>query len=285
VGAVVLGYPSSMAAFAATTASTGNSWAVPNYVYPTEVVNLAPYLYWRLDEDGRVVGTAADSSGNGRDGDYNPKGNPANFDWLQNGGALITDVPDNAIGLAKSSSCINTLSTTATAAPSTFSLVIWFKAAAGYAMGGKILGFENPRTGVATPPTGAYDRMLYMDGNGRVWFGVNNGGIVGVSSAPGLNDGSWHMAAATFGAAGMRLYVDGVLVASNATTTANAYNGFWRVGCGNLAGWAADWTGANPPPAGTTPASNETFMGGVDEAAVFTTQLTTQQVQFLYWIR
>ena len=123
-----------------------------------------------------------------------------------------------------------------------------------------------------------------MDGNGRIWFGVYNGGDFVISSGTGLNDGAWHMAAATLGAAGMHLYIDGVQVATNAQTSGEATTGWWRVGCGNLSGWSDGWTGPNTPPASTT-ASNYVFRGSLDEAAVFTTQLTAAQIAFLYWIR
>jgi hypothetical protein len=233
-----------------------------------------------------VASTAADSSGTGRDGEFNPKGNPANFDWLQNAGALVTDVPDNAIGLAKNNSCINTTSTTAVAAPTSFSLVIWFKAAAGYNQGGKIIGFENPRTGVAAPPAGSYDRMLYMDGNGKVWFGVYNGAYVTLGSTANLNDGNWHMAVGTVGATGTRLYIDGVLNASNATNTAaEATTGLWRAGCGNLAGWGGSWGGGNNPTTDSTVVQNRPFQGSLDEFTVLNSQMTAADISFLYWIR
>ena len=103
-----------------------------------------------------------------------------------------------------------------------------------------------------------------MDGAGKVWFGVYNGGFFTISSPTALNDGTWHMAAATLGPAGMHLYIDGVQVAQNANTVGEATTGFWRVGCGNLSGWAAGWTGPNPPPASAT-ASNYVFQGSVDE--------------------
>ena len=116
-------------------------------------------------------------------------------------------------------------------------------------------------------------------------IGVYNGAAVVISSGTGLNDGAWHMATATLGAAGMHLYIDGVQVAQNlATTVGEATTGFWRVGCGNLSGWGVGWTGPNPPPASAT-ASNYVFNGSVDEATVFTTQLTASQIAFLYWIR
>jgi signal peptidase I len=276
--------PSSFAAFAATTKDNTNSWTVPNWVYPTEVNNLTPYLYWRFEETG-IATTAADSSGNGRTGTYNPSGAATNF-TRQATGALVTDLPDNSVALASANACINTTSTTAIAAQNTLTEIIWFKAAAGYTAGGKLLGFENPRTGVGVAGSGGtYDRHIYMDGNGRIWYGVYNGAAVVISSGTGLNDGTWHMAAATLGAAGMHLYIDGVQVAQNlATTVGEATTGFWRVGCGNLSGWAVGWTGVNPPPASAT-ASNYVFQGSVDEATVFTSQLTATQIAFLYWIR
>jgi signal peptidase I len=276
--------PSSFAAFAATTTDQTNTWTVPNWVYPTEVNNLGPYLYWRFEETG-VATTAADSSGNGRTGTYNPSGSAANF-TRQVTGALVTDLPDNSVALASATACINTTATAAIGAQNTLTEIIWFKAPAGYTAGGKLIGFENPRTGVGVAGAGGtYDRHLYMDGNGRIWYGVYNGAAVVISSGTGLNDGAWHMATATLGAAGMHLYIDGVQVAQNlATTVGEATTGFWRVGCGNLSGWGVGWTGPNPPPASAT-ASNYVFNGSVDEATVFTTQLTASQIAFLYWIR
>ena len=65
---------------------------------------------------------------------------------------------------------------------------------------------------------GTYDRHIYLDGAGKVWFGVYNGGDQTISTPASYNDGSWHMAAATIGPAGMRLYVDGVLRGTNGNT-------------------------------------------------------------------
>ena len=129
-----------------------------------------------------------------------------------------------------------------------FTEIIWFKTTAGYTGGGKLIGFETPRTGVGVAGSGGnYDRHVYLDGAGKVWFGVYNGGNDTISSPASYNDGSWHMAAATISSAGMALYVDGVLRGTNSNTAAEASTGWWRVGCGNLSGWGSDWTGANNP--------------------------------------
>ena len=154
-----------------------------------------------------------------------------------------------------------------------------------YTSGGKLIGFEKPQTGVAAPSTGTYDRHLYMDGAGVIWFGVYNGGDFALRSAGALNDNAWHMAVGTMSAAGMRLYIDGALVASNANATGESTTGWWRAGCGNLAGWGNEWTGANSPGTTSTTAANRPFLGSLDEITVLNSALTAANVSFLYWIR
>jgi signal peptidase I len=286
LAALVLLVPSAMASFAATTASTTDAWTAGTYDYGTKVVALGPYLYWRLDEIGTAT-TAADSSGNARTGTYNLSGAATYFTRLPAGGALTSNTPNNAVTLTNANSCINTTSTTAIAAPNTVSEIIWFKAPATYTTGGKLIGFETPRTGIAVAGGGGtYDRHLYMDGNGRIWFGVYNGAAIAISSGTGLNNGVWHMAASTLGPTGMHLYIDGAQVASNAgNTVGEATTGWFRVGCGNLAGWGTpNWSGPNSPGA-SSPAQNFPFLGAVDEATVFMSQLTAAQIAALYAAR
>jgi signal peptidase I len=287
LGLVLLGgllmVPATGAAFTSTTTNSADTWSVPNWSYTTEVNALTPYLYWKLDETGTTA-TAADSSGNGRTGTYNPSGAAANFTRLTDGG-LVTDTPDRAVQLGVNA-CINTTSTTAINAPQVFSVIAWFRAPSSYTNGGKLIGFERPQTGVQAPTTGAYDRHLYMDGNGRIWFGVYNGSHIGISSAAGLNDNQWRMAVGTQSASGMRLYIDGVQVASNANTVAETQTGWWRAGCGNLAGWGAEWGGANSPGTDSAVVQNRVFAASLDEIAVYSgTALTAQQVAWLYWAR
>jgi hypothetical protein len=280
--------PTTFAAFAATTKNTADTWTVPNWDYPTVVNSFGPYLYWKLDETGTAT-TAADSSGNARTGQYNgnlvPNGTATYFTRLGTG-ALITDTPNSAVQLNNANSCINTTSNTLVNAPAAVTVMIWFKATAGYALGGKLAGFEKPRVGVAAPPTGTYDRHLYMDGAGHVWFGVYNNGYVSLESSAALNDGNWHMAVGTVGATGTRLYIDGVLNAANVGNTAGeATTGVWRAGCGNLAGWGVAWTGANSPGIDSTVTANRAFQGGLDQFVVYTSELSATNIAFIYWTR
>jgi hypothetical protein len=279
--------PTTTAAFSAKTMSNNDTWTVPNYSYPTEINNLGPYIYWRLD-DAAASATAIDSSVNGRNGAYNST-------WTKQITGALVDEPTNlavtatnAAATGANVSCVYappTANYPVGSSPKTYSLITWFKTAT--LKGGKLIGQESAQAGVAPD----YDRMLYMDGNGRIWFGVYITATnmpLAISSAAGLNDGNWHMAAATMSTTtGMALYIDGVLVATNANTVSETETRvtYWRAGCGNLSGWDtahAVWTGANSPVAST----NYPFNGSIDEATVYSgSALTAQQVTFLYWIR
>jgi hypothetical protein len=276
---LALALPPASAAFSATTSSPGNSWAVGNWNYSTTITALNPWLYWKLDETTGT--TAADTSGNGRTGTYNP--NAAGF-TRGTVGALTTDSPNLAVTLNGTTSCINTTSTTTMNAPARLTEVVWFKTTT--TNGGKLLGFEMPRVGVGIPGSGGtYDRHLYMDGAGKVWFGVYNGGYFTISSPTALNNGAWHMAAATMGTGGMELWIDGVRVGTNANTTGETTTGWFRAGCGNLGGWGASWTGGNSPTTSTSPSQDRPFAGSLDEISVWQSVLTSAQIQSLYMAR
>ena len=148
--------------------------------------------------------------------------------------------------------------------PNVFSTEVWFKTTT--TDGGKIVGFGNQQTGFS----GNYDRHLYMQNNGRLTFGVYPGGVRTVSSSASYNDGQWHHAVTSLGDDGMKLYVDGALVAQDASVTdAQGYDGYWRVGGDNMGGWP------------DAPGRWE-FNGSVDEFAVYPTALSAAQVAAHY---
>lgn len=101
-----------------------------------------------------------------------------------------------------------------------------------------------------------------MYDNGRLSFGAYNGNLNTADSALAYNDGVWHHMVATQGSDGMKLYVDGALVASNPNTQAENYPGYWRVGGDNT------WGGA----------SSNYFAGAIDEVAIYSGVLTPAQV-------
>jgi hypothetical protein len=111
------------------------------------------------------------------------------------------------------------------------------------------------------------DRVIYLDSGGQLTFGVAPGGTrTTIRSTGTYKDGAWHHVAASLGAAGMKLYVDGTLVAGNAAvTTALTATGYWRWGAVYLNGWS------NRP-------TNDYLLGTLDEVAVYPSQLTDTKI-------
>lgn len=147
-------------------------------------------------------------------------------------------------------------------APAEFSVEAWIRTST--TRGGWIVGFGDRKDGVSKPEF--TDRLLSMDDQGRVRFGVNNGAKRSIASGTGLNDNRWHHIVGTLGPTGMRLYVDGSAVASNsAVTSALAGQGHWRIGGDTLAGW-----GSRP--------SSDYFAGAIDDIAVYHRQLSATEI-------
>ena len=146
----------------------------------------------------------------------------------------------------------------------TFTVEAWFKTTS--TTGGKIVGMgDSP-----TVPSTLVDRHVYMDNAGHVIFGVANTTKHTISSPGTYKDGAWHLVVAELSSAGMVLYVDGVSVASNASTTAGSELwGYWRIGGDTLTGWPSQPTGRY-------------FKGTIDEVALYPTALTAAQVAAHY---
>ncbi|GAA3472294.1 LamG-like jellyroll fold domain-containing protein [Nonomuraea roseola] len=145
-------------------------------------------------------------------------------------------------------------------ATTSFSIEAWIKTSS--TSGGKIVGYGNAATGDSSN----YDRHVYMDNAGRVWFGVYPGGVRTVNSSAAYNDGQWHHIVATQGSGGIALYVDGRRVAQDAGTTgAQPYGGYWRVGGDNLNGWPAQPT-------------SRYLAGDIDEVAIYPSALSLTKV-------
>lgn len=140
--------------------------------------------------------------------------------------------------------------------PDVFTQEAWIRTTS--TTGGKIVGFGDRNSGLS----GSYDRHLYMDAQGRVWFGVYKAATYTVNTTGSLNDGKWHHVVGTLDPSGVTLYVDGRLVGRNAgTTTGQAYDGYWRVGGDK------SWSG------------NPYFNGDIDDVAIYPTALPAATVQ------
>ena len=149
--------------------------------------------------------------------------------------------------------------------PTTFSVSVWFKTTT--TTGGVLSGFSSLQTGGG----GSRDRIIYMTGAGVLYFGVAPGSVKKyVNTTSSYNDGNWHMATATLGSGGMKLYVDGALAASDPTvTTAESYTGYWRIGHDDIATWP------NEP-------SSHYFQGSLDDAVVYQRELSASEIGLVY---
>jgi PKD repeat protein len=205
---------------------------------------------------------------------YWPVGEPSGttaFDWsagvdATTNSGVTRNVPGAVVGDAGTASRFSGTttgfaSTTMIENPrDTFSVEAWVKTTTN--RGGKIIGFGNSPTGTSN----AYDRHVYMDNSGRIWFGVNPGAVRTVNSAGAYNDGKWHLIVATLSAAGMALYIDGKVAAQRAdVTAAQSYRGYWRIGGDNLANW-------------TSRPASDYIAADIDEVAVYNNALSPQQI-------
>jgi hypothetical protein len=218
--------------------------------YDSLLLSYSPTAWWKL-ADAAGSSTAVDSSGNG---------NTATVQGSATFGEAgpIPSETDTAMGLAGASY----LSTaTAYADPAVYSQVVWFNTTSD----GGLVMFGDTATGSPS----SYDRFVWVDA-GAVYTGVYISGadIIG-SPASTYADGDWHMAVATLSGAGLFLYMDGALVASNTSyTSAQSYTGYWRIG-EMESGWA-------PAP------SDYEFTGTLAQVAILPTALTAAQVTDLW---
>jgi signal peptidase I len=217
----------------------------------------SPYLLYALDEGSGA--SATDSSGNGRTGTLLAG-------VTREAGTCTGDDPALTLGGTVTSGI--TVPGAAIAPPDTFSIEIWFRTTSN--RGGQLMGFGESASGTSA----VADRRIWMRNNGALRFSIQEDNTVRTLNAPGdYRDGAWHHVVATLSSSGMRLYVDGVLEASNSRDTAYHYgpygsDGFWRVG--------GDTT---TELAGVTDA---TLVSSTDNAAVYTTALSATQVAAHY---
>ncbi|MDD9205202.1 LamG domain-containing protein, partial [Georgenia sp. 10Sc9-8] len=217
--------------------------------YAAGVLADEPTSFWRLGEDEgtTVFDWAAFDDAEARAG-------------VSRGvtGAILED--ENTASAFSGSSDGYAASEALQTGPNTFSIEAWFQTTT--TSGGKIVGFGNSRDGNSN----SYDRHVYMDDSGRIWFGVYPGGVRTINSSQSYNDGDWHHVVATLSGDGMRLFVDGESVAERAdVTSAQGYNGHWRIGGDNLNGW-------------TSRPSSDYFAGAIDDLAIYPAALSDSAV-------
>ena len=222
--------------------------AAPTDTYGKAVYQDAPDNYYRMNETSGPNGI--DASPNGNDPGVYSGGETfgTSSPVAGAGGTAVTF--NGSDGTLASPGPISD--------PTVYSEELWFKTTT--TAGGKLIGFGSKQTGNSDH----YDRHVYMLNSGQLVFGTWTGQTNLATSNNAYNDGSWHYLVATQGADGMKLYVDNTLAATNGQTSQEAYSGYWRIG-GDTS-WAA----------------SNYFAGTIDEAAVYSSELTPAQIAAHY---
>ncbi len=149
--------------------------------------------------------------------------------------------------------------------PNTFTFSLWVKT--NTESGGFIFGLGDAQGGAST----VSDRMIYMDNAGKLYFGLFDGAAETISTSESYNDNNWHLFTASLSSSGMKLYVDGVLKAEDATALQGGnYTGWWKIAYDEI-----DPTFPNIP-------TSMYFRGTLDEIRVYERELLPEEVSYLY---
>ncbi len=243
---------------ATTTTPVGSS------TYANVVRSDQPTLYWPLDERSGTI--ARDASGRGQTGRYSSGislGRPGAVSG--NAGIVLNAGPNTGVGQNRA----------AYAPPSAYSIELWFRSTT--RNGGRLMGWSSSSAGTSAQ----VDRALYLTPSGQLVFSArqptangrcfdnNQYFVPGFCYAWGqqdYNDGGYHHVVVTQStSAGMRLYVDNVLVSTLTGATAlPTFNGVWRIGGDKVTGLPRSYAPG--------------LDGGLDEVAVYPRVLQPAEV-------
>ena len=239
--------------------------------YDTTVLDGNPRYYWR-NGDTHVAGSGSAAGA-------------APVDLVGTGKPIVDSSvgsdPEGPLGSGSTAFTFDgsdkLVTSQAELAPNVFSLATWFKTTS--TTGGSLINMGNAQSGDSSTYNSSSkdpsnpDRTIYLSPSGTVNFGVWARGAHTVSTTKTYNDGTWHQAVATMDTGGMRLYVDGSLVGTLATTYAGInVTGYWRVGGDKLTGWPG-----NP--------STGYYTGSLDQVAIYPSVLSAAEVSSQYAAR
>jgi PKD repeat protein len=227
--------------------------------YAQQVLSDRPGNYWRLGETGGATGVDLA----GQDDLIVRPGVSFGAAGAMNGESDTAAAFNGTVdGVASSP--------TLAARPNTFSAEAWVRTST--TQGGEIIGYGNSQTGVSVD----FDRNVYLDNTGRIFFGVRPTGSssagtrITVNTTKSYNDNQWHHVVAALGQNGMQLFVDGTVAAGRTdTTSAWAFDGFWRIGGDNLTSFPS------------RPIS-QYLNGQIDDVAIYPSALPLSRVQAHY---
>jgi hypothetical protein len=253
-------------------------WVSVDTVYANNSTQYITMLWGKSDAVSHSSGTAVYDSSFGYRGvwhlNQNPGGTSPQFtdasstlnrgtaQGAMNSADSVTAVVDKGVDLDGTDDYITT--SLLYSNPKLFTLSLWMKTTS--VKGGKLIGLGNQQVGSSS----AYDRHIYMDTLGHIYFGVfGSGSARTISTSSSYNNGVWHHVTATFSSSGMKLYVDGSLQASSTNTVVDSIAGYWRIGYDNLMWW----------PGATT---SYYWQGILDEATVCYTEKNSDWIKLSY---
>ena len=153
-------------------------------------------------------------------------------------------------------------------APDEFTMAVWFRTSFA---GGVIAGLDNATPGAEADPI---DRVMYIDVDGHLRFGMRNDDFVTVASTEQVNNGAWHFAVGTVDKVGdeyvVKLSIGNGRRARSVTTSVpfRQFQGFWLIGNGTVDGWPD--------------ASTEAFGGDFGSLRIYDRALTPDEVFDLF---
>ena len=255
-------FPSALSSAAVSTLYGGGSGSESSF--ETRVQADSPSQFWPLQSPSTTtnlptIASLPDISANNNLG--TPEGGVSQVDTgpLSGSGSMYFDGASNAD--------VETTIDNA-ALPSSFTITAWFKAPSGLSTGGGILTLDSSQAGGGAH----HDPLLWMNNAGEIVAGTypSGGPDEAATSPSAYNNGSWHFVAATVSSAGLKLYVDGSLVATNTSGTGGGtVGGYWLIGY--LDG--TTWSG--------TP-TDDYWTGDLANAAYLPSALSAGQITTLY---
>jgi hypothetical protein len=255
-------FASSLSAGQVTTLYNGGSGSESSF--ETRVLADAPGEFWPLQSPSATtnlpdIATLPDVSGNNNLATPQGGVSPSDDGPFSGDGAMYFD------GATGGSSWAQT-TTANSALASSFTIAAWFRAPSGLSTGGGILTLDSSQSGGGAH----HDPLLWMDNSGKIVAGTYTSADRAATSPSAYNDGHWHFAVATVGSAGLNLYIDGGLVATNSSgTSGGSQGGYWLIGQGDQASWS------DPP-------TSEYWTGELAHAAYFASALSAGQISTLY---
>ncbi len=221
--------------------------------YEQAVLVNSPIGFWSL---GETTGTTAyDLSGNGNNGTYTggyTQGAPGPISNSNLGNSTLFNGSNSYVSLP------NVIQ------PYTIiTISLWFKTTSD----GIILGYQNATVGSAQND---YVPIIYIGTDGKLRAELWNGLVDPITTTNTVNDGRWHNITLVANSTTQSLYFDNSLVGTLSGTITNLTMTYNQLGTG----YGSSWPSTN--------GSWFYFKGGISNVSIYTSALSSSQIQTLF---